>query len=123
MKISLEDSRQRYAIRAYRHGQVIINDESISDSVIVAPDRLIRNWAPQRLSELEARHLEAVIQMQPAVVLLGTGPTLNFPSPAVIAGLARAGIGVEVMDTGAACRTYNVLVMEGRAVVAALLLE
>ncbi len=122
MKLTQHVETSGYAIRAYQPGEVLINDERHHTSVIVAPDRLITGWAPQRLEELRAEDLEPLLALAPTIVLIGTGPTLRFPEPAVLAPLHERGIGVEVMDTGAACRTYAVLMSEDRQVAAALLL-
>ena len=86
------------------------------------PDRLITDWTPVNTDDLTADHFEELIEFEPEVVILGTGEHLHFPHPSVTAELLTQGIGVEVMDTSAACRTYNVLLSEGRQVVAALLL-
>jgi uncharacterized protein len=122
MKISIETSAGANAIRSYAVGQITVNDETISRSVIVMPERLIRDWPPQRFEELAAEHFLMLAALRPEIVLLGTGRSLRFPHPARTALLLEQGIGVEVMDTAAACRTYNVLTAEGRVVAAALLM-
>jgi uncharacterized protein len=70
---------------------------------------------------LAADHMAAIVELAPEIVLLGTGASLRFPEPALLAPLYKAGIGVEVMDTPAACRTYNILLAEGRKVLAAVI--
>jgi len=79
-------------------------------------------WAPARPEDLLAEHFEALLALQPELVIFGSGPRLKFVSPALTRALIERRIGVETMDTAAACRTYNVLVSEGRSAVAALLL-
>ena len=79
-------------------------------------------WAPARLEDLAAEHFEALLALQPELVIFGSGPRLKFVAPALMRALIDRRIGVETMDTPAACRTYNVLASEGREVVAALLL-
>ncbi|MEK6550522.1 MAG: Mth938-like domain-containing protein [Pseudomonadota bacterium] len=123
MKIHLEDTGGRYLIRAYGPGHVTVNQTVCTRSLIISPERLIADWAPQTLHELVAQHVADLMALSPEVVLLGTGRTLRFPGPEVMEALARAGIGHEFMDTGAACRTYNILTGEGRRVVAGLLIE
>ena len=92
--------------------------------MIVTADRLIDNWSPQAVDELTPEHLQALLlDAKPAIVLLGTGGKLCFPHPKVTQIMTAARIGLEVMDTKAACRTYNILVQEGREVAAALLLH
>lgn len=122
MKLQLEAGAARYRIRSYAPGRITIGETVYSASLIVTPEHLIPDWAPQRFSELADTHIEAITMLAPEVVLLGTGRRLRFPPPQVLASLINAGIGYEVMDTGAACRTYNVLVAEGRRVVAALMM-
>ncbi len=95
--------------------------ETISGSFIVSPRHLLRHWPPASISDLQAEHFEAIIELQPELVLLGTGTQLTFPPPQLLATLHRQRIGVEIMDTAAACRTYNILMAEGRFVVAGLM--
>jgi uncharacterized protein len=122
VKIHLETGEGRYSIRRYAHGEVVVNDTIYTGSLIVTPREVVAGWPPRGFSDLTAAHFEAVIRLQPEIVLLGTGARLRFPAPAVLAGLMRERIGYEVMDTGAACRTYNILMAEGRRVAAALLM-
>jgi uncharacterized protein len=116
------DSLAGNTIRAYAAGQVTINDEIISSSVIVTPDRIIRDWLPDSFEQLEPRHIARLDELQPEIIVLGTGVRLRFPGAEFTAGYLSRGIGVEIMDTNAACRTYNILLSEGRRVVAALLM-
>ena len=82
----------------------------------------VKEWPIGSVDELQADHLAAILELKPTIVLLGTGAKFQFPDPARLAPLYKAGIGVEVMDTPAACRTYNILLGEGRDVLAALIL-
>lgn len=122
MKITLDGYADQHYIRAYRAGEIVINDDVYRSSLIVSAKNLLSEWEPRTIGQLTAGHLEPVLSLQPEVVLLGTGNKLVFPPPAILEQLRRHRIGIEVMDTGAACRTYNVLVSEGRAVVAALII-
>ena len=83
-------------------------------------ERLIDDWRPQTLEELREEDLDAVFALQPEIVVLGSGSRQRFPETQLLAAILARGIGCEVMDTGAACRTYNVLVSESRRAVAAL---
>ncbi len=123
MKITLEGAADLHYIRAYRPGEIVVNDQVYHRSLVVGGHALDPDWAPQCIDQLKIEHLEPILALQPEVVLLGTGARLIFPAPPLTARFARQGIGVEIMDTGAACRTYNVLIAEGRAVVAALIVE
>ena len=122
MRFARDQIDSGYTIQAYGQGQVTINDEVVTSSVVVTPARLLREWEPERFDDLAPAHLEALAELEPEIVVLGTGGRLRFPAAAVTASLAARGIGVEVMDTAAACRTYNILVSEDRNVVAALLM-
>jgi uncharacterized protein len=108
-------------IRAYGPGQVTINERVYQSSVIVTPSRIITDWSPCVFADLERTHFDEIVALDPEVVILGTGGHLRFPNPADTRPLIDAQVGLEVMDTGAACRTYNILMSEGRKVVAALL--
>jgi uncharacterized protein len=110
-------------IEAYDAGRVRINGRDYARSVAVSAGHVALDWGPDDVASLSVAHLEAVLLEDTQVLILGTGSRQRFPDPAVQHALLRRGIGVEVMDTGAACRTYNILVSEGRAVVAALLLD
>jgi uncharacterized protein len=116
------DSLEGNIIRAYAAGQVTVNDEIIVTSVIITPDRIIRDWLPDSFGDLELPHLLRLEELQPEIIVLGTGLRLRFPGPGFTAGFLSRGVGVEIMDTNAACRTYNILLSEGRRVVAALLM-
>lgn len=122
MKIQLETGIGRYQVRSYGPGTVKVNDAVYSASLVLAPEQVIVDWPPQRFADLQAEHFNVIAGFRPEVVILGTGARLQFPPPAVLAPLTRAGIGVEVMDTAAACRTYNILAGDGRKVVGALLM-
>jgi uncharacterized protein len=123
MHFAQEDNPGELRIRAYDAGVVTIGESHYRASLILTRDRLIPDWRPQRPEDLCVADFEPVRAAQPEIVLLGTGSRLQFPAAAVTATLLQHGIGVEVMDTAAACRTFNILLAEQRQVVAALLLE
>ncbi len=122
MKIHLERGVGLNVIRGYDAGLVRVQEAEYRHSVIVTGDR-IADWAPQDFGELQPEHFAQIAALRPEVVLLGTGTRLRFPQPALARALIEANIGMEAMDTGAACRTYNILLAEGRNVAAALLLR
>ena len=122
MKLHLQNSGTANIIRAHTPGEVRINDEVYVRSLIVTPAELVRDWGPVDFAGLAAEHFEAIVRLKPELVLLGTGARLSFPRPPLTLALIETGIGLEVMDTAAACRTYNILMGEGRAVAAALIL-
>jgi uncharacterized protein len=108
-------------VTAYGDGYVEINAQRYGHALLVQPEAPVEAWAPSGFDELSAEHFEAIVRHDPEVVLLGTGPRQRFPHPRLTAALAARRIGVEAMDTAAACRTYNILMTEGRKVLAALL--
>jgi len=102
---------------------VWVGNQSHHGSVIVPWQGAVRPWAPDAFDALAQMHFDELLQWQPELVIFGSGNRLRFPAPALLSSLIARRIGIESMDTAAACRTYNVLVSEGRTVVAALLLE
>lgn len=107
-------------ITAYGEGYVMVSGARHQSSVIVTAEAVLP-WQAVSFENLTAQDFEALKDLGVEIVLLGTGPKQRFPHPRLTAALARAGIGVEVMDFQAACRTYNILVAEERKVAAALL--
>ena len=122
MKIQLDTLGHENTIQAYRPGQVTINQTVYSASVILTPERIIADWPPMRFADLAPAHFQTIAALAPEIVILGTGKQLRFPPAKTTRSLIQANIGLEVMDTGAACRTYNILMAEGRRVAAALLM-
>jgi uncharacterized protein len=120
MKLHLETGAGLHIVRGYAPGRVTVNQTIYRASVVVLPDRILADWPPQRFDELRAEHFALIAALEPEIVVLGTGVRLQWPAAAILAPLA--GIGREVMDTAAACRTYNILMGEGRRVAAALLM-
>jgi uncharacterized protein len=123
MKFTLENNPNLNFIRAYSAEELKIGEHSIRSSCIVMADRLITHWPPAILDELQVDHLEPIFELQPELVLLGTGARQRFPAAAIRAGFTARKIGLEAMDLGAACRTFNILVQEDRRVAAALFLK
>lgn len=120
MKFEREQADGKNTFTGYGPGYVEVNRARHAASLVVSGDRVITGWPASSLAALTGDHFAAVLELAPEIVLLGTGERFEFPDPAVLAPLHRAGVGVEVMDTPAACRTYNILLGEGRNVVAAL---
>ncbi|MFZ5520759.1 MAG: Mth938-like domain-containing protein [Pseudomonadota bacterium] len=109
-------------IQARTPGELVINGQSWSESILVPATGPVMAWPPTDTAALLAEHIEMIVAAAPELVILGTGLRLRFASPALLQPLMKRRIGVETMDTAAACRTYNVLVSEGRDVMAALML-
>jgi uncharacterized protein len=111
------------AISGYGPGWVGVNGEKITHSVIVASTGERIAWNASRFDELGPQHFAELAKLGPEVAIFGSGDRIRFPRPAWLKSLIGAGVGLETMDTAAACRTYNILAQEGRKVAVALLLE
>jgi uncharacterized protein len=123
LKLHLDQAGGQNVFSGYGEGYVAVNGARYDHSVVVTARDLIPDWPPQRFDTLTAGDFDGFPDLGIEIVLLGTGKRLRFPRPEVTRPLIEAGIGVEVMDVPAACRTYNILMGEGRKVAAALILE
>ena len=133
MKFSLETA-QGIMIHSVQPGEVVLKlptgnpatpyrKECYTTSLLLGGSDQLQDWPVNHLNELNLGHLEPVWNTMPDIVLLGTGQKLIFPTIEVLQGFGTRGIGFEVMDTAAACRTYNVLLAEGRDVMALLIID
>ncbi len=122
MKLSLDYSTSKYTIQAYESDALTINEKRYRHTVVLSPEQLIEPWSPKSVNELTSEHIQLLLELTPDIILLGTGDSLVFPSPELSILALQQGIGFEVMDTGSACRTFNVLAAEDRNVVAALMI-
>ena len=120
MKFHLARSEGRNLFTGYGEGYVSVNDRRYQGNLVVAPDHDVSLWSAESFESLTSAHFEALLELKPEIVILGTGERQRFPRPQVTRVLAEAAVGFEAMDTRAACRTYNILMAEGRAVVAAI---
>lgn len=111
------------SIRSYGTGWVQVGDERLTRSVVIASDGRRFDWQCARFEDLTDEHFEQLAQLQTELVIFGSGTRLRFPSAALTRALIERQIGIESMDTRAACRTYNILAGEGRHVAVALLIE
>ena len=110
-----------YRIEAYGREGIRVAGRTLTSGIILTPERLIEGWGPTDPAGLDAGHLGPLIDLSPELIVLGTGAVQVFPDPSVYFRVLELRIGFEIMDTGAACRTYNILMAEGRRVAAALL--
>jgi len=122
MQFTRENANDANAIVACTDREVRLPGRAIAGSVIVTRDAVIEDWRPPDVASLSIADFEPVLALRPEVVLLGTGERQRLPGPALYAEFAARGIGLEVMDNRAACRTYNVLLGEYRDVAVALML-
>ena len=122
MKFAQDSQDEGYVITSYESDNVSINGKKFNQSLIISTTRLEENWAIDCIESLQADHIDRILKFDPELVVIGTGSRLTFPAVEIYAAIIRQGIGVDFMDTGAACRTYNILMSEGRNVVAGLIL-
>lgn len=122
MQITREPADAANAIVACLAGEIRLRDARHTQSVIVTRDAVLPGWEHPPVEQLAIGHFAAVIELAPEIVLLGTGLRQQLPPPALYAEFAARGIGLEAMDNAAACRTYNLLLSEFRAVAVALML-
>jgi len=122
MKLHRTQSEDSNLITAYDNDFVEVNKQRYSNHLIVMPNEIIEDWSVDGFANLSAAHFNDMLELNPEVILLGTGKTHQFVHPKLTVALIEKGIAVECMTTHAACRTYNILMSEGRHVAAALLL-
>lgn len=123
MKFQPDSLAGTNVLTRHEPGRVWVGGSAFGHSIVVPWRGEVSAWAAGGFEGLRTEDFDALADRGAAVVLFGSGARIRFPSPALLRGLMRRGIGVETMDTAAACRTYNVLASEGRAVLAALLVE
>ncbi|MGB0128297.1 MAG: Mth938-like domain-containing protein [Rhodocyclaceae bacterium] len=123
MKFQLDSSEGRNAVTAYGEGFVEVSRKRYETSLVLLPDRIVTDWGEGGFDALTLADIERLRMFQPQVLLLGTGSRQRFPPPSLLRPLIEARIGYEIMTLPAACRTFNVLIAEGRHVLAALLLD
>lgn len=122
MKLHLTASEGLQLFTGYGAGYVTVNRVRYETGVVVSP-QAVSEWGVSRFDALTAEDFSFIGELKPEIVILGTGATQRFPGPGLARVLAASGAGVEVMDSKAACRTYNILATESRKVVAAILID
>ena len=123
MKLHADQPNAANVIHAVTRQSVSINGQDFTTSVLVPSDAPLQAWPAATVADLTAAHFEQILAFRPELVVFGSGPRMKFAHPSLIRSLMEARIGVETMDTMAACRTYNILVSEGRRVLAALIIH
>ena len=121
MKLHADRLEGVNAVFGHGPGEISVNNTVFRHSVVVPWVGEILPWPVEAFEGLTLAHFEQVAALGPELVIFGSGPRIRFPAPALLRPLIDRGVGVETMDTGAACRTYNVLAAEGRSVVLAAL--
>jgi len=123
VKLQPDPKSSLNTVTAYDSKVIEINAVPFEHSVLVMPEGEITAWSVTKPEDLTREHFELMANKKPELVIFGSGKRLKFPPPQLLLPLIEAKIGIETMDTQAACRTYNILMGEGRLVLAALILE
>ncbi len=123
MKLQADRIEGSNAIARHSSEGVVVNGSSFTQSVVVSWSQGVQPWHVSHFEALTEAHFSLLATPRPELILFGSGSRMRFAPPALLRSLMAQGIGVECMDTPAACRTYNVLLAEGRSVVAALLFD
>jgi uncharacterized protein len=122
--MSLVESRPEgvLVVRWVRSGSIAVGNRELERSFLLSPEQLVENWPAADIDAVDEAAIDAILALEPELVILGSGPRQRFLPPRLQARLLQRGIGIETMDNGAAARTYNLLASEGRRVVAAFVL-
>jgi uncharacterized protein len=123
MKLTRDATSNDNLVTSYDATHIAINRERYEQGLVVTPDTVVPAWGAGGFAALTEADMASLVALAPALVIIGTGARQRFPAPALLKPLIEARIGFEIMDTGSACRTYNILASEGRKVAAALLLD
>ena len=123
MELQLENNPLGCRVSSFLDNAVVIRGVRYTESLIVTPEKVICDWPPQHPGDLTIDNFEAILALEPEVILVGTGNALRFPDSVILKGVIRAGIGIDFMDSRAVCRTYNILAAEGRHVAAGIIIE
>lgn len=123
MKLQPDKQPSLNTVSAYGPDYIEINAQRYTQSLLLSPESPVIEWSCTRFEDIKTEDFEQIAKLDPAVVIFGSGEKIRFPQATLIAPLIARNIGLETMDLQAACRTYNVLMAEGRKVVAALLIE
>lgn len=123
MELSRQHPGNKVYIRAVGEDGIKIGEQTFKSSVILSPDSVDPDWGVAGFEDITEAKLKSLLDLEPELVIIGTGETQHFPDPELLMMFYSAGIGIEFMNTQAACRTFNILVMEERKVVAGLVLS
>ena len=121
MPLAEDKISSRYSISGYNSDEIFVNQKTYRESLILSPNSIHCPWQVISVDDLDKSSLQPILDMNPYVVLLGTGERQHFPDASIYGLFGERGIGLEVMNNGALCRTFNILVAEDREVVAAII--
>lgn len=122
MKLSEDYSAGSHIIQSYENNSIVVNNQCLTRSFLISNTSLNENWGVDDIEQMAHEHWHDIVKLKPEVILMGTGEKIIFPHPSSYAPAIEQGIGVEFMDTRAACRTYNILLAEDRFIIAGIIL-
>lgn len=123
MELNLQQAQSEFLVRRVEKGAVVVGGKTLTRSFVLTPEQLITDWPVNSVNDIDQDNIDQLLGLEPEVVLLGSGPKQQFAPPSVQAALLRRGIGLECMDSAACARTYNLIVNEGRRVIAAFVIS
>ena len=123
MKLQPDPKQSLNTVTRYDAKYIEINEVRFESSIFLMPEGEVQPWNVRRFDAIEQSDFAHILEIKPALVIFGSGQRLRFPKPLLLQDLIRARIGFETMDTQAACRTYNILMSEGRLVMGLFLIE
>jgi len=123
MKLHQQTTPNLNTIRGFEPDSIQINNQSFTNSLIVMPDLLVENWPIAHPAQLSVEIIRQLLEFQAEIILIGTGLKHQLLDPLISLEAIKHGIGIEIMTTEAACHTYNILLGEERAVLAALIID
>lgn len=122
MKLTLDDNTAQFLVHEYTSDYIRVNDTRHQRSIVICYNAVLPDWNPESIEQLTDKHIEQILANDPEIILIGTGKQIVFPHPRILKQAYKNNIGVEIMDTAAACRTFNMLASDGRKVVAGLII-
>ncbi len=123
MELNLQQAQSEFTVRRVEIGAVVVGGQTLRHSFVLTPRQLITDWPVTSVNDINQDNVDQLLELEPELVILGSGPKQQFALPSVQAALLRRGIGLECMDNAACARTYNLLAGEGRHVVAAFVIS
>jgi len=123
MELQLDNHSPGHCVRSFTNNTAVIGEVRYTASLIVTPEQVVSDWPPQHPDQLTIDDFGVILALEPELILVGTGNTLQFPDSETLKGVIRAGIGIDFMDSRAVCRTYNILAAEGRHVAAGIIID
>ena len=123
MELRIENPSLSHSFQSFDGNAVVVGGKRFTASLVITPDQIYSDWPPKRANLLTIDDLQIILDLKPELAIIGTGVRQYFPDPRLLARFMQAGVGIEFMDTRAACRTFNVLSTEERDIAAGIILN